>query len=470
LNPTRREIVITMIGIMLTVVMAALDQSAVVPALPAIARELHGLAHVSWVVSAYLLTSTALTLVYGKLGDTHGRRTVMQFAIVLFVGASLLSALTADVLQLVLARALQGAGAAGLIVSAQATMADLVAPRERARYQVFVTTTFAIVSAAGPPVGGYFVDHLSWRWVFWLNLPVGAVAFLIARRLPQLEVRSHRSPIDYPGLALLTTAIALLLSLVSWGGALSKGISALGCAALFAAFVRRERTIPNPVFPPRLFANAILRHGTATAFALSMLLFGAMVLVPTFLQLVVGIGAGSSGALMVPMLLGMATASTAGSQYMRRTGRYKVLLPLGLLMTTAAFVLLSTMNAGSSSAAIAWILLLLGLSVGASMPTLNIAVQNSADARDIGIAVSMVTFARSLGGAFGAAVFWALLLGVLAGDLERTTVDARARAFHVVFLAGAALAGVILLAALRLREVPLHTERPSERMESAAAP
>jgi MFS family permease len=297
------------------------------------------------------------------------------------------------------------------------------------------------------------------------------VAFLTARYLPQLQVRTRRPPIDYAGLALLTSAVALALALVSWGGSVSAPVvlAGLGSAALFAAFVHRERTVANPVFPPRLFANAILRHGTATAFALSMLLFGAMVLVPTFLQLVLGVGAGSSGALMVPMLLGMATASTAGSQFMRRTGRYKVLLPVGLLMTTVAFVLLASMSAASSAGAIGWTLLLLGLSVGTSMPTLNIAVQNSADARDIGLAVSMVTFARSLGGAFGAAVFWALLLGVLAHDVERAPLASRAQAFHLVFLIAAGLAALLMLAALRLREVPLLTTRPGERIESAKA-
>lgn len=473
--PTRREMVTVMTGILMTVVMSSLDQSAVVPALPAIARELHGLSQVSWVVSAYLLTSTALTLVYGKLADAYGKRMLMMWAVVVFVAASLLCAIAHDVLELILARALQGAGACGLIVMSQTIMADLVAPRERARYAVFVTTTFALTSAAGPPLGGYFVDHLTWRWIFWLNLPFGLLALLVAQRFPNLHVARRRSRLDYVGLLLLTSAATALLLIASWGGTLYRWTSPqitvcfVGCVALFAAFVARERRAETPIFPPRLFANPIVVQGDATVFIISMLMFGAIVLVPVFLQLVGGVGAGSSGALLVPMLIGMAAASTCASQFMRRTGRYKPILPIGLTLTTVAYFLLSRMTPATSTNVVVTTLLLLGLSIGGCIPTINVAIQNSADPRDLGIAISTVTFSRSLGGAFGAAIFWSLLLGIVGRDVETASIAVRAQGFRDVFLVGTVIAAVTMLTALRLREEPLKTTRPSERAAGVTA-
>lgn len=494
--PTRRQIATVVAGILMTVILAALDQSVVTTALPAIARELHGLEHLSWIVSAYLLTSTTVTLVFGKLSDIYGRRGLLLFAVVVFVGASLLCALAQNVTELIAARALQGAGAGGMIVTAQATMADSVAPRERARYAVFVTTTFALASAAGPPLGGFFVDHLTWRWVFWVNLPFGILAFLICRRFPSMHRGDRSRRIDVIGLGLLSAAVTLLLLIASWGGTVYAWLSppilapAAACAALFAAFAARELRAADPIFPPRLFANSIVRIGDATIFLVGMLMFAAIVLVPVFLQLVSEFGAGSSGALLVPMLLGMAIASTFASQFMRRTGRYKRLLPASLGTITIAYLLLATMTAATPPQLVASLLLLLGLGLGAGVPTINVAVQNAADPRDLGVAISTVTFSRSLGGAFGAAIFWSLLLGFLGQGLSESglaaarsilfqsergatalspsehagLVAALAHAFHNVFLIGAAVAAVALVVALRLREEPLKTTRPSERL------
>jgi len=467
-------------AVLTTVILSSLDQTVVTPALPAIARELHGLEHLSWIVSAYLLTSTALTLVYGKLSDIHGRRGLMLFAIVVFVGSSLLCALAQNIPQLIAARALQGAGAGGLLVTAQATMADLVSPRERARYQVYITSTFALASAAGPPLGGFLVDHLTWRWVFWINLPVGIVAYLICRRVPAWHVGVADRRIDYVGLALVVLAATAVLLLISWGGSVypwtSFPVIACGVFAvvLFGAFVLREQRTETPVFPPRLLANRTVRTGALAVFLLAMLMLGAIVLVPVFLQLVMRVGAGSSGALLVPMLIGLALASTNASQIMRRTGRYKALLPAGLLCAIGAYALFATLTAASPQHLVVLALVLLGLGIGTCVPTINVAVQNSADPRDLGVTVSTVTFSRSLGGAFGAAAFWALFLGFLPAPGASALHDAAAAeslavvaaltgAFHVAFSAGTGIAVFALAVVLSLKEEPLKTTRPRER-------
>jgi EmrB/QacA subfamily drug resistance transporter len=501
--PSRRDIVTIVAAVLTTVILSALDQTVVTPALPAITRELHGLEHLSWIVSAYLLTSTALTLVYGKLSDIHGRRGLMLFAIVVFVGSSLICALAQNIPQLIAARALQGAGAGGLLVTAQATMADLVSPRERARYQVYVTSTFALASAGGPPLGGFLVDHLSWRWVFWVNLPIGIIAYLICRRVPAFHIPQADRRIDYLGLGLLVLTATAVLVLVSWGGSTYPWTSlpVLGCAVVAIAagvgFVVREQRTDAPVFPPRLLRNRTIQIGDLAVFLIAMLMLGAIVLVPVFLQLVMTVGAGSSGALLVPMLLGLAIASTCASQTMRRTGRYKALLPVGLSFAIAAYVLFATLTATSPQHLVAFALLLLGLGIGTCVPTINVAVQNSADPRDLGVTVSTVTFARSLGGAFGAAVFWALFLGFLSAALSAAgltglrsllfdpggaalagiaagdraaVVAALTGAFHHTFLFGAAIAVFALFAVLSLKEETLKTTRPRERdLEAAGA-
>ena len=490
-------------AVLATVILSALDQTVVTPALPAITRELHGLEHLSWIVSAYLLTSTALTLVYGKLSDIHGRRVLMLFAIVVFVGSSLLCALAQNIPQLIAARALQGAGAGGLLVTAQATMADLVAPRERARYQVYITSTFALASAAGPPLGGFLVDHLSWRWVFWINLPIGILAYLICRRVPAFHVGAAERRIDYLGLSLLVLCATTALLLLSWGGSVYPWLSLpiFGCAILAIAFgagffVREQRT-ETPVFPPRLLANRTIRVGNVAVLLIAMLMLGAVVLLPVFLQLVMSVGAGSSGALLVPMLIGLAIASTCASQTMRRTGRYKALLPVGLAFAITAYLLFSTLTATSPPQLVALALLLLGFGIGTCVPTINVAVQNSADPRDLGVTVSTITFSRSLGGAFGATIFWALFLGFLSSALAQSglaglrgvifepgatalagvaagdragVIAALTGAFHHTFLFGAAIAVIALFTILALKEEPLKTTRPRERdLEAASA-
>lgn len=466
-----KEIRTVLAGVLMLVTMVALDQSIVTPAFPAIARDLNGLEYLSWIVAAYLLTSTVLTLVYGKLSDVYGRRLLMLVAIALFSLASLLCALSQSTLELILSRALQGAGAGGLIVTSQAAMADLVSPRKRASYQVYLTICFALASASGPPLGGFFVDHFSWRWVFWVNVPIGAAAYLICRRLPSNPRRSTSGRLDMVGIAFLMAGVTMLLLAVTNVGARSSPLSApvvsstVLAVSFLAAFIVRERKTDAPMFPPRLLGDATLRLGAIGVFGVAMLMFGAIVVVPIFLQVVKGLGVGEAGVLLVPLLVGMAAASAVSSIVMRRSGHYKTLLVVGPLLSTGAYLELATMTRSTPSAAVALILAMLGFGIGLFMPTISIAVQNAADLRDVGVAISTMVFSRALGGAFGAAIFWTLLLarsnrylsangervfeGALSGNHGHTfqifRTDAMAvllltRAFRDVFLCGSVLA------------------------------
>ena len=467
----RGEIVMVVSGILMAVALSAVDQTVVTTAMPAIARELHGITQLSWIVSAYLLTSTPLSLVYGKLSDLYGRRRLILIAIVIFVAASLLCGFAQSIPQLIAGRALQGLGAGGLVVTAQAMMADLVSPRERARYQVYIIGMFVMSSALGPLLGGFFVDNWSWRWVFWVNLPIGIIAFLICNRFPALHVQRELRGLDYFGLALLSIWVTALLLLCS--GEESRSIDlrspetlaeAVVFAGFLAAFVRRELRAENPVFPVRLLRNAVVVVGTSAGFLISMLMFASMVLLPVFLQEVSGVSAGSSGALLAPMLAGMGMASITTSQIMRRTGRYKIFLPLMFSLVTAAMLLLSTMTTQTAPLRVGFYLLLLGFGLGGGVPIVNVSVQNSADPQDLGIAISTVNFTRSLGGAFGAVIFWSLLRNFLGAPLASASPLALQHAFHLVFLAAAGAGVLAVILGLILREEPLKTTRPADRV------
>ncbi len=478
----RRQLVTIVGGIVLGVALGALDTAAVTTALPAISRELRGLEHLSWIVAAYLLTSTALTLVYGKLGDIVGRRPLMLFAIVLFVVASLICALAQNVVELVAARALQGAAAGGIQVTGSGMLAQLASPRERARLQIYVASTIALASAAGPPLGGFFVDHLSWRWVFWINLPIGVFAYLLCRAFPATN-HTVRRRIDYLGLLMLTGTITTFLLVASWGGNVYPWLSPpiLGAIALglglLGFFIRRERATDDPILPPRLFAITTIRLGTILAFLSNVLMFGAIVLIPVFLQFVTHVSAGSSGALMVPLLLGMALTAICTSQFLRRTGRYRGMVPAGMALAALAYGLFSTFTATSPMPLLIVALIFMGMCIGLTVPILNVVVQNSADPRDLGVAIASLNFSRSLGGAFGASIFWSLFIAFsgagIGGNPEAVAamgsegglanVFGAVDTFHHVFLVGIGIAVVAFLLALALPEEPLKTTRPGER-------
>jgi EmrB/QacA subfamily drug resistance transporter len=488
---SHRETLGLLSGAFLAMTLAALDQAIVMPALPAIAHDLRGLDRLSWVVVAYLITSTTMTLVYGKISDMYGRGKILLIAIVLFVGASVLCGLAQSMTQLVVARGLQGMGAGGLLVMAQAMIGDLVAPRERGRYQAYVSAVFAISSISGPPLGGFLVGF-DWRWCFWINLPLGALALVLCARVASRLPKGHqRRNIDYLGLTLLTGSVTAFLLVCSWGGTsyswLSLPIAATFVVSLLllSAFVWRERRTPEPLFPPRLFAKNNVRLADAVGFFMSMLVFASLVLLPSFLQLVMQIDPGRSGVLLVALLAGTTLGSLASGQIMHATGRGAQILPFSLALTAVGFLLLSTMHATIAPALTVMYMFAVGAGLGACYPVLNATVQNAAGPGDIGVATSSIMFARSLGGAVGAAVFWSLLLGFLTlpggsgkeqllslpfigahaplGALPpggaAALVSGLERAFHNVFLICAGVALFAVLLSTQIRGVPLKTER-----------
>ena len=490
---SHREIVEILSGILLGMALAALDQMAVGTALPTIAAELHGAEHLSWIVAAYLLTSTATTPIYGKLSDLYGRRLLLQISIAIFVVASALCGFAQTMSQLIVARALQGLGGGGLICMAQAVIADVVSPRERSKYQAYFASVWAISSVSGPIMGGLFVDYLSWRWVFWINLPIGIGAYVLCRRaLRKLAPRRIQRPIDYAGALLLMSAVTLLLLLSSWGGTeypwLSLPIAGLALAGLvlLGAFVVRELRAPEPVLPLRVFRNGVIRVAGAMSFVIAMAMFAATVFLPIFLQLVAGVSPSASGMLLVPLMSGSVVGGFSAGQLMGRSGRYKRYPVIGLFIATVAFGVLATLTAATSAGVGLVCMGALGIGVGMTMPVTLVAVQNAADPRDIGTVTSAVMFFRSMGGSFGVAILWTVLLMVLDHELgagasgvagfgvtllhggpeaiahmaplQRAIVlPVLTHAFHVVFWCGAGLTLTCLLLALRLPELPLRT-------------
>ena len=490
------EILVILSGVMLGMLLAGLDQTIVATALPTIARELHGLEHMSWVVSAYLLTSTATTPIYGKLSDLYGRRTMLQIAIGIFLVASLLCALAQSMSQLILFRGVQGAGGGGLIAMAHATIADVIAPRDRGRYQGYFSSVFGATSVAGPVLGGFFADHLSWRWVFWINLPIGIAAMLISNRaLRKLVVRRATLEIDYWGALLLVAAVCALLLVTTWGGIewpwISPVILGLGLSGLvlLAAFVLREQVAREPILPLRLFRNAVFSVTSLTSFLTSMAMFGAIVFLPLFLQLVGGDTASRSGLLLIPLTGTIVVGAFTAGRAVSRTGRYKIYPCAGLLLATIAFGLLSLMDAGTPHLESGFFMALLGLGLGMVLPVMVVATQNAIELRDLGTGTAALNFFRSMGGSFGVAMLSTVLLLQLtdrmasipgheglgphpaldllhgdAGGIAALAAGARAlllaaveRSFTAVFLMAGGVAFLGLIAALFLKELPLRT-------------
>ena len=418
-TPTQVKIVLA--GALLAMLLAALDQNILNTALPRMAADLGGMAHLSWVVTAFMLTSTTTTPLYGKLSDLHGRRALFFIAIALFLGGSALSGAAQSMGQLIAFRALQGLGAGGLMVLAQAMIADAVPPRQRPRYQGLFSGTFGLASVAGPLVGGFITQTLSWRWVFYVNIPIGILAVALLAFGMRASPKGAPRPVDHLGALLLAGATAALLLLLAWAGtefpwASWQTASLLAATVgLSALFLWRETLAPEPLIRLPLFRNGIYARGVSVGGMMTFAMLGSTVFLPLYFQLVLGMQPAAAGAMMLPQVVGMLLTSIIGGRIVSRLGRTKPFLLAGLGLEAVA---LASLALFAWIAAPAWAFLLsmaaLGLGMGMGMPNLTTAVQNAVDHREVGAATGAMAFVRSLGGALGVATSGAIMAHSLA--------------------------------------------------------
>ena len=488
---THKQVMGVVFGVVLCVLLAALDQTVVIPAVPTMAAELNGFNHLSWIVTAYLLTSTASAPILGKLSDLWGRRPAIIGALTLFILASMLCACAQSVAQLISFRALQGIGGGGLISLAQTAVADVVSPRDRARYQPYLVSMWAIASTAGPVFGGWVTQHASWRYAFWINLPVGAIAlYLCYRGLALLPRKQAAGKVDAIGVLLMTAAVSLLLVVVS-GDDMKRWISRpslLMLAAsllLIAGLAWYEKRAGDPLLPPRLFANKQCIGSILVAALASVHNMAAAFLLPLYFQLALGEAPGRSGVMVMPNLIAITLASYASSQVVRRIGRLKSLLLAGTVMSAASFAVMSLLLPSQGLAPFLLASIVLGCGLGLTFATLMVWVQNTSDPRDIGVALGTQLLLRSMGGAFGAAVSGALLLGYfnrtinlgglpsvrledlrhgsavmaqLSGQNRAMVLSGVTAGFHAAFIMCLVLAIAAIALSLRLTDLPLRTK------------
>ncbi|WP_033424460.1 MFS transporter [Actinomadura flavalba] len=422
--PKGRDLAVILGSLMLAMLLAALDQTIVSTALPTIVSDLGGLNHLSWVVTAYLLAATASTPLWGKLGDQYGRKRLFQTSIVIFLAGSALCGQAGDMAQLIAFRAVQGLGGGGLMVLVVAIVGDVVPPRDRGRYQGLFGAVFGVASVCGPLLGGWFVDNLSWRWVFYINLPIGALALVAIAVVLRTPSRRHRHRIDYLGTLLIVGWSVALVLLTTWGGTeyawLSPQIIGLGALALvlIAAWIWAERRAAEPVLPLGLFRAPVFSVGSAISFVVGFAMFGALTFIPIYLQIVHGVTPTMSGVHLLPMMAGLLVASIGSGQLISRTGRYRIYPIVGTPLIAVALFLLSRMDETSSTLQLSLRFALLGFGLGLVMQVIVIAVQNQVPYADLGAATSGVTFFRQIGGSFGVAVFGSVFAARLAHNME----------------------------------------------------
>jgi EmrB/QacA subfamily drug resistance transporter len=490
------QILVVLVGVMAGMLLFALDQGIVGTALPRIVSELGGLDKLSWVVTAYLLTSTATTPLWGKISDLYGRRLIFQVAIGIFLLGSALSGLSQNMGQLIAFRALQGVGGGGLFAIALSIIGDVIPPRERGRYQGYFGAVFGVSSVAGPLLGGWLTDGPGWRWIFYINLPVGLAALVVTSMALKMPVVRRQHQIDYLGAAAIVGAVTCLLLYLDWRGN-SYGWTEAGSLLLLAgalfltgAFVLIERRAPEPIIPLRLFRNRVFSVGNAFAFLAGIAMFGTIIFLPVYLQAVKGFSPTESGLALLPAIIGIFSTSISSGQLITRTGRYKIFPVVGAAVMTVAMVLLSRLGVDTPFWQVAIYEYLFGAGLGFTMQTIVTAVQNSVDYRDMGSATSSTTFFRQMGGSVGAAVFGAVLSSRLAFYLAEELAKAGIRpgaggarvdannvqaiqrlaepvrhivlgaftnALDDVFLVGVPFLVVAFVVALLLKEVPLRT-------------
>ncbi|MFC4905547.1 MDR family MFS transporter [Kocuria oceani] len=506
---TRRQFTFVFVGLLLAVLLAALDQTIVATALPTIVGELNGLEHLSWVITAYMLAATIGLPIYGKLGDLFGRKSIFIFAIIVFLLGSVLSGLAQDMTQLIIFRAIQGIGGGGLMIGAQAIIAELVSPRERGKYMGLIGASFGLASVSGPLLGGFITDVWDWRWVFYINIPLGAVALAVI--IPTLHLPKParvRPRLDYAGTLLLAVASTTLILITSWGGNTYAWDSPtiLGLAGLtvvvVAAFIAVERRATEPVLPLALFRERNFTLPTLIGITVGIAMFATISYLPTFLQMVNGASATASGLMMIPMTAGMLVATIGTGQLISRTGRYKGYIVTGPVILAVGLVMLSRISADSAYLFTAAAMFVVGLGVGCLMQNLLVIVQNSVARRDMGAATSATNYFRQIGASFGISMFGSLfvarlddqmaslppglplpageagissltpeLLASLPPQAQEAIVNGFAQALPPVFLLGVpiALAGLIL--AIFIKETPLSTRvAPSTAENAPAAP
>ncbi|MEO8816494.1 MAG: MDR family MFS transporter [Mycobacterium sp.] len=486
ITPQRRNLIF--LAIVLGMLMAALDQTIVATALPTIVADFGDAGHQSWVVTSYLLTSTIATVLAGKLGDLFGRKTVFQVAAVIFVVGSVLCGLSPSMFTLVGARALQGIGGGGITVTATALIGEVIPLRDRGRYQGLLGAVFGVTTVIGPLLGGYFTDYLTWRWAFWVNVPISIVVVVVAgTAIPTLAVRA-KPLIDYAGILLVGLGAAGLTLATTWGGTLYPWGSAMiiglfiGSVVALGIFMWVEKRAAAPILPPRLFGSPVFTVCCLLAFIVGFAMLGALTFLPTYMQYVDGVSATTSGLRTLPMVVGMLVTSTGSGTLVGRTGRYKVFPVVGTALMAVAFLLMSRMDSSTPALLESVLLIILGAGIGLSMQVLVLVVQNTSSFADLGVATSGVTFFRTLGSMFGAAIFGSLFLNFLdsrigsalrisgasaeaasspaalhqlPADQAAPIVAAYTEALGQVFLWAAPVALVGFILALFLPEVPL---------------
>lgn len=478
-------------ALMLVMLLAALDQTIVSTALPRIATELRELDKLSWVATAYLLTSAITTPIYGKLSDLFGRKKIFQSAIGIFLIGSILCGISQNMNELVIARAIQGVGAGGLMSLVLAIVGDVIPPRQRGRYMGYFGAVFGVSSVAGPLLGGFLTDSFSWRWVFFVNIPLGIAALAAVASRLHLPVHKHKHSIDYLGATLLSASSVCLLMATVWGGhtyawGSSQIVSLIGGGvALAIAFVLWEIRAKEPIIPMRLFRNDIFTVSVLLSLLSGIAMFASILYVPLYQQLVRGYSPTKSGLLMLPLVIGLLTASIISGRLISKIGKYKMFPIIGTLLLSTGLWLFSHLTLTTSEWILGSWMFVVGAGLGMFMQVMTLSIQNSVSRKEMGTATSSATFFRSLGGAFGGAIFGTILVNrlgvhlaevmpanaqlpsidvssVINGNLQRVppealqpVMEAFVRSFHDMFLYAIPFALAAFVVALFLREAPL---------------